>query len=135
MQVQKDKQLGQSFGSACGKLRRMMMFHMAQQLQQDQCMRCRKKIERFEDFTLDHKVDWQNNDPALFWDISNIGFSHAKCNRPRHFLKRKVGPTGTAWCGKCRDFLTVESFAKSRRHWNGFKEWCRKCTSEYDATR
>jgi hypothetical protein len=32
------------------------------------------------DFSIEHKQRWLDVDPALFWDLTNIAFSHFICN-------------------------------------------------------
>jgi hypothetical protein len=57
------------------------MFNMAQRLGDDICYRCKQPIESVDVFTIEHKLAWLEQ-PELFWDIGNIAFSHAACNRP-----------------------------------------------------
>ena len=56
------------------------MFHMAQQLEWDNCFRCGEKIETSEELSMDHIVDWYGRDNEYFWDVMNIAFSHLSCN-------------------------------------------------------
>lgn len=125
-------QLGMPYQTACGNLRKSLIFHMAQKLGEDNCFRCRLKIETEDEMTLDHKIEWENVDPKLFFDVTNVAFSHAKCNRPRingAIKLRKIGPHDTAWCGTCQDFLSVSKFNKCNSHWNGLNRDCRSCQS------
>ena len=41
--------------------------------------------------------------------------------------RRKIGPDGTAWCGKCRAFKPKEDFPKNRRNWSGVDRECMSC--------
>jgi len=80
----KDKeraQLGMPFTTASQRLQRVIMFSMAQQCKRDSCFRCKRKIETVEEFSIEHKISWLDVDPKLFWDLSNIDFSHLDCNR------------------------------------------------------
>lgn len=83
------QQLGMPYGTACARLRKALLFQMAQQLDKDVCVRCQESIDSIDDFTIEHIEPWYERDEALFWDLENIGFSHAKCNLPH----RRSGPT------------------------------------------
>lgn len=54
----------------------------------------------------------------------------AHANDDRTSPLRKVGPAGTAWCHKCKLFLPVAKFSKSKHKWNGLKAVCRPCDSD-----
>ena len=125
-------QLGMPYQTACGNLRKSLIFHMMKKLGEDNCYRCNAIIETENEMTLDHKKEWENVDPKLFFDVTNIAFSHAKCNRPRingAAKSRKIGPEGTAWCSGCQKFLDVNNFNKSTKHWNGLNHYCKNCNS------
>lgn len=79
----KNNALGMSLGKASYKLKQEIMFDLMKQLNQNQCFRCGFNIERTQDLSIDHKTDWlhSNNSIGLFFDLSNIAFSHRKCNR------------------------------------------------------
>lgn len=81
----KSEQLGMPFGTASAKLSKMIMLSLVQRLELDRCFRCDEPIVLAEELSKDHKVNWQDVDPALFWDLDNIAFSHSACNsRARH---------------------------------------------------
>lgn len=129
-QDKKSVQLGMGFGSACHKLRVMLLFSMAEKLGRTTCVRCNKLIESADDFSIEHIVAWQDLDVALFWDLNNIGFSHRACNysharrmRPRH------SPEGMAWCWGHQDFLPHDRFAQCRQRSNGLQRECKECRS------
>ena len=68
------------FGTASARLKKQLMFSMARQLGQDVCFRCACHIETVEEFSVEHKLPWEGVSAELFWDLSNIAFSHLKCN-------------------------------------------------------
>jgi len=78
----KNEFLGIAYGTACSKLRKMIMFDLLKQLNKDVCYKCGKQIENVDDFSIEHKNPWLYVDKDLFWDLNNITFSHLKCNRP-----------------------------------------------------
>lgn len=83
--MKKDKkkdQLGMPFGTASSRLKKIIMFSMAQKLDLDLCFRCKDRIKTVEEFTVEHKEPWLDKNIELFWNLGNIAFSHAKCNRP-----------------------------------------------------
>ena len=51
----KAQQLGMPFGTASGKLKKILLFQAIQRLGEDSCYKCSKKIDRIEDFTVEHK--------------------------------------------------------------------------------
>ena len=79
-QPKKDKQLGMNFATACGRLRKQTLFSLVKRLDMDLCFRCGDRIASEQEFSIDHKVAWQDRDPGLFWDQDNIAFAHLACN-------------------------------------------------------
>lgn len=134
-QIKKKEQLGLAIGTATYRLRKLVVFRLVQEAGKDLCYRCSFKIESANDLVFDHKVPWLDNSPHLFWDVENVAFSHAHCNRK--FIRRgrnaealrRVGPEGTAWCGRHQAFLPVEKFRRNRSHWNGLSFSCKACES------
>ena len=139
-QRKKEAQLGLPIGTASHRLRKMIMFRLAQETERDTCLRCEKKIDSVSEFAIDHKEAWLDVSVSLFWDLNNIGFSHARCNMlsrrttaGRRFAPsklRKVGPPGTAWCGPHRAFLPDHLFYRNRSRWNGLESQCKACHSK-----
>lgn len=78
------EQLGMSYGSARGRLDRIIMFEQAKRLGELNCYRCGKPIESVKDFTVDHKHPWLHMNADLFWSLENIAFSHHVCNSKHH---------------------------------------------------
>lgn len=124
--------LGIPYGTACGRLRKMLMFRFAQELGYDECFSCGEKIESVEEISIEHKEPWldRENGVDLFWDLDNIAFSHARCNRPHvhgTWRLRKVSPEGMAWCTDCKEHKPKENFRKNRSRWNGLSKMCVPC--------
>src|SRR5437763_682257 len=111
----KAEQLGMALGTAMGQLRALVMFDLLARLGRDKCFRCGERIATARHVSVEHKRNWLDRDPLLFWDLSNIAFSHRRCNsqaasrvaqgKSNGGRYRKIGPEGTAWCGNCREFL------------------------------
>jgi len=83
--IKKEEVLDMPFGTAQNRLRKELLFHLAQLTQMDTCFRCSQPILSAKDLTIEHKKPWLSaGDKAkeLFWSIENVAFSHAKCNRP-----------------------------------------------------
>jgi hypothetical protein len=80
MSDNKSNQLGVNFSTAQHRLRRNVMYHLVQKLDLAKCYRCGREIKKPDDLSIDHKVDWLNIDPSLFWQFENIAFSHKTCN-------------------------------------------------------
>jgi hypothetical protein len=115
----------------------MLLFEFAKRLGLDKCVRCGEQLT-IDDFTIDHVKAWLDVNPALFWDLSNIGFSHASCNnehqrRPgnNENLKRwsyaKNAPKGKAWCSKHEVYLPVKDFHRDVTRVSGYRNVCKKC--------
>jgi len=125
--------LGMPYGTAMHKLRKNLVFHMAQRLGEDFCFKCGNRIETAEELSIEHKAPWLHSDEALFWDMDNIAFSHRVCNRPDRLIGKQPqdAPPGTAWCCGCQAFMEVCHFAKNRTRWNGLQNYCRVCWATY----
>jgi hypothetical protein len=120
--------LGMPFGTACHKLRKLVLFNLAQKLSENVCFRCRKEILTVEDFTIDHKEAWRNKGAQLFWDLNNIAFSHSYCNLPTAMVRREI-VDGTLWCSKCKMYLEVNRFSKDKKQRTGYSLICKECSN------
>ena len=144
----KRMQLGMPFGTACGRLKKQLLFSLLLKYKENICYRCGKLIDSSEDLSIEHKIDWldSSNPKQIFFDTNNIGFSHCKCNyshasklyaKTIYFKnkmslivsKKYIGELGMAWCGKCKKFKSEELFSRNKCNRNG-REWlcisCRK---------
>lgn len=76
----KQKQLGMNPSTASGRLVKDILFYFIQQ-NGYVCFQCNKSMSR-KDFSIEHKTPWLHSlDPVgLYFDLSNISFSHLKCN-------------------------------------------------------
>jgi HNH endonuclease len=124
--------LGMPHGTATNRLRKLILFDLLERHEENVCFRCSRKIERADELTVEHKRPWEGVSVELFWSLENIAFSHRYCNTPHRYAggqarKRKVGPEGTAWCRRCKDFLPVAAFSRNRTRWNGLQAWCDGC--------
>lgn len=128
----KDRLLGIPHGTANNKLRKNIIFYLANLCRMLSCYRCKQEIESVDDLSIEHMTPWQGApDPKVaFFDISNIAFSHLKCNIATRETGRKIGPDGTAWCGKCEEFKSIDEFRKSSDRWNGLQDRCRNCRNK-----
>jgi hypothetical protein len=124
--------LGMPFGTAASKLRKSIIMHLAQQLEQDICFKCKRRIETLEEWSIEHKDSWQRADDPVqaFWDLDNIAFSHIGCNKPETghpAHNRKIAPEGTAWCSYGKHFVDTDKFHKDASRWNGVHKDCNPC--------
>ncbi len=130
-----------NFSTATSRLKKLLLYSFAKKLNQHICFRCGKPINSVDDFTVDHKIAWQDDKIELFWDLENIAFSHSFCNtgakRPWQGVKNhldkvridytKQAPVGKAWCSKCKQFLNINSFTKNKTKKNGLQDFCKSC--------
>lgn len=125
----KAAQLGMSGGKAYHKLRKKILFYYIKKAGNNICYRCEKKINDIDDFSIDHKKHWLNNNIKLFWNIRNIAFSHLKCNlkSKNHSYKRDC-IKGKFWCIKCKKFKPKKDFIPSR---NYKFQYCKECKRKY----
>lgn len=122
--------LGMSLGRARHRLVTALLFDMASRLGELNCYRCGHRIEEPDDFSIDHKVPWRKRDTAeLYWDMTNLAFSHKRCNTPDRRYSRPA-PPGQGWCSKHQEFLPAEQFSSNARTRSGLANWCRWCESE-----
>lgn len=132
-----ERELGMPFGTASGRLKKAIMLSLVQAAGRDECFRCGQAILTAEELSIDHIADWRGVDPALFWDVGNIAFSHRNCNSAAGRRAsgggtpmRRIGPAGTAWCGRHRAFLPREQFTANASRWNGLHDRCRECRAQ-----
>lgn len=111
------------FGTACHRLRKLVLFDLLKKYDDNVCLKCGKIIESVDDLSMEHKEPWLDVDPSLFWDLANIAFSHIKCNT-RDRTGRKQGSNGTAWCYKCKKFLPINMFGKDKHQWDSLNKRC-----------
>jgi hypothetical protein len=129
----KTEQLGMPFPTACARLRRIVLFQLLRELRRTACFRCGDEMS-VADFSLDHKVDCMHQDPELFWDVTNIAFSHVRCNvpgRPAWVARRaekvaRCGP-GMAWCNVHRGCAPLDQFGSDRAQPEGRALNCKVC--------
>lgn len=78
----KNKLLGEPYGTASNKLRKAILFQLLQETGKDTCFQCGNKIENITDLSIEHKAPWMSakNPVEAFFDLDNIAFSHLKCN-------------------------------------------------------
>jgi hypothetical protein len=132
-------QLGMPRGTAANRLRKLVLFDVLKRHNENICYQCGEQIESADVLSIEHKKPWENVDVKLFWDLSNIAFSHLLCNikaaRPGQKGKtspRRIGvPEGQSWCRTHKKFLSVESFSKHNQTWNGIKRDCKECEKKY----
>ena len=85
----KTSQLGMPIGTASGRLRKTIIFHLLKELKKNFCFQCGAKIESEKELSIEHKIPWldSENPVDMFFNIENIAFSHFVCNsraaRPR----------------------------------------------------
>lgn len=122
-------QLGKSYGAACGKLRKEIMFSLLVRLRENYCFKCKKEIKGAKDLTIEHKQPWFKVSNKLFWDLNNIAFSHSWCNkvdRPRN-VNEKSAPKGKAWCSGCQEFLLINRFGLRKNRNGKPRGYCNEC--------
>lgn len=79
--MKKKEQLGMNPSTASQRLVKDILWSLIVKTGQDNCHRCSKKMSR-DNFSIEHIEDWlDSEDPVgLYFDLTNITFSHLKCN-------------------------------------------------------
>lgn len=119
----KNRLLGEPYGTATNRLRKMLLFDFAKRLNEDNCYRCGVKIIFLDDFSIEHTVAWQGteNPQETFFDLSKIAFSHLKCNAAaglRHTGVRKSTPHGNVrYDYGCRCDICTNSHSLKGKAW------------------
>lgn len=74
-------QLGMNHSTASNRLVKDILYSLIVETGKDICYQCNEKIKR-ENLSIEHKVPWldSENPPEMYFDLSNIAFSHLKCN-------------------------------------------------------
>ena len=86
----KAQQLGMPWGTATHRLRQRLFFSLLVKLGENVCFKCGQRIETVDELSIDHKQDWLDVDPQLFWAEDNCAYSHRRCNK----ASRRIGKTG-----------------------------------------
>ena len=88
--------LGLNFSTANQRLRKLIMWSLVQEVDKDVCHRCGQKIENIDDLSIEHKEPWQSADDPKerFFDLSNIAFSHLRCNYGERNRAKTYCPQG-----------------------------------------
>ena len=78
----KSELLGIPWGTANGRMRKMLIWHLVTKFELGSCYRCDEKINTIEELSIEHKEAWQSADDPIevFYDMENITFSHLYCN-------------------------------------------------------
>jgi hypothetical protein len=132
-------QLGMPRGTASNRLRKMVLFDVLKRHKENICVRCKSDIESVEELSIEHVKPWEHEDTALFWDLTNIAFSHLRCNcaaaRRTHAGRpapnRIVAPEGKNWCRTHKEFLSIDSFSKHNQTRSGIRRDCKECEKKY----
>ena len=126
-------QLGMPQGTANHKLRKQLLYQYVCVANHHFCYKCGSEIESVDEFSIEHKLPWEGRDTELFWDLSNIAFSHHQCNRPHKTGAAKLvihSPEGMSWCGKCKQHLPVTLFRKRKDSVSGYEYRCNTCCND-----
>lgn len=111
----KHAQLGMPPGTAAGRLIRDILFSFVTK-GGHRCFRCGGEMTRL-DFSIEHKEAWLHSaDPVrMFFDLENIAFSHADCNREAG-RKRERTHNRNGYLKGCRcEQCTAANTAHTRR--------------------
>lgn len=141
----KKEQLGMNPSTAYGRLKKLLLFSMAKELGRTTCYRCGALITDIKDFTIEHKEPWlDGDDPSgLFFDLSNVAFSHLSCNiadarkntdpciaghaiAARKLLRPK-NEHGQYLCSRCKVWKDTSDYTRDASSASGYRAECKDC--------
>jgi hypothetical protein len=95
------------------------MFSLLKEAKKNVCFRCGKAIQTAEELSLDHKEDWldKTNAKELFFDLTNVAYSHRRCNTLAMLDKRTQFRGVTKMGGKKK-----RKKPYTARWWDGTKQ-------------
>ncbi len=79
--IKASKQLGMNKSTASHRLVKDLLWMLIEETGKNICSRCEKVMNR-ESFSIEHNLPWRDSDNPknLFFDLTNISFSHISCN-------------------------------------------------------
>jgi len=108
----KNESLGMNHSTASGRLLKDILFNFISE-NDTVCYHCEKEMTR-DNFSIEHIVPWlyAENALELFFDLSNISFSHLKCNVSKRRIpnakNRSIEEMRKVWSLKGRRNYTAE---------------------------
>ena len=110
MSDKKTLQLGMNPSTASGRLVKDLLWHFISTTTDALCCKCNQPLER-STFSVEHIEPWLDSDDPVgnYFNISNIGFSHLRCNIAD--VRRKTAQCGShrAYAKGCRCTLCKEA--------------------------
>lgn len=107
--------LGMPHGTASGRLRKIILFHLLQKHDENVCFRCSRRIETADELSIEHKQPWEGISVELFGRLIT-SHSHTASATSRT-------ATGVTLCGGARSAL------KGRLGAEGVKPSCQSRSS------
>jgi hypothetical protein len=91
----------------------------------DTCYVCGETIQSEKELTIEHKTPWLHSDIPieLFYDIDNIAFSHAKCNKSNR-KNTVLKQSSSKYKGIYKDknaWIAITTHKRKRVHIGSFK--------------
>ena len=134
----KSAQLGMHHSKARNRLTRMILFELITRHGENGCYRCGEIISTVKEMSVEHKEAWLDVDPALYWDMSNIAFSHLSCNSASHRQPLRgqkpepvLEPTVTEKeCSMCHVVKPAGQFSRRSARPSGLQPGCKQCFKE-----
>ncbi len=129
----KAEALGMSPSSATHKLRKILLYESLKQLGKLCCFQCEKEIVSLDEFTVEHKIPWlySDNPAELYFDLSNVAYSHQKCNsgaaRKGPLLGARKYTDDGRQCSACHIWKPFKEFCCNKGKPGGRERMCRNC--------
>lgn len=119
IKCKKSEQLGMSVGTASNQLKKIILFDLIKQLNQNYCFQCKKEIDTEKELSIEHKIPYlDSEDPkGLFFDLGNIAFSHLSCNVAAAIPRLVKHPSRKAYQKGCRCYECTKLYQEYSKEW------------------
>ena len=109
----RDEKLGFDLGRARVRLAKEVQFMLIQKAGMGTCYRCGQQLTP-QDVSIDHKIGFTNseNPEEMFFDLTNIAFSHLACNMAHKEVRAVKHGTEWAYNKGCRCDICVKRRAE-----------------------
>lgn len=112
--LKQKEQLGMDKGTARNKLVSDILWELLKETNGTKCFVCNEEMTR-DTFSIEHIIPWANEPNAkdLFFNLSNISFSHLSCNIKRSKCKNIPHGTSNGYtyhkcrCRLCKDAANI----------------------------
>jgi len=125
--MKKQEQLGMNPGTASHRLVKNILFDFIVKSGQNVCYHCSSPMDR-DTFSIEHKTPWLDSATPveLYFNLTNIGFSHKKCNYSAARKNQPKHGNQTMYKSGCRCDLCIDGIKTVYKAGNRNRDNARK---------